>query len=544
MISLILRVPRGTEISDLVNRMIYLSKGSDFVGNILRDKPEESYPFIDVNDSQTVLADGVEITECKKAEILLRRYKLLSKYARDIILFVRSDGKIIEANDSAVKAYGYSRDELLSIGIYDLRAHETRPMVEFQMNQANHDGILFETIHQRKDGSIFYVEVNSQATIIGNERVLLSVIRDITERKRTEKQLEYLALHDSLTKVYNRAYFEEEMGRFEGGGCDPTSIILCDVDGLKLVNDTFGHKSGDNLLKAAARVINESCRSGDIVARIGGDEFAILLPKCDEGTVKYACDRVRFFLSKYNSTNPEIPLSVSIGCATKSDASIKLNDIFKEADDKMYREKLHRSQSTHSDIVQTLMKALEARDYITEGHGERLQNLVEKLALAIELPEYRINDLRLFAQFHDIGKVGIPDQILFKPGPLTVEESNEMHRHCEIGYRIAMSSSNLIPIAEWILKHHEWWNGNGYPLSLKGEEIPLECRILAIVDAYDAMTNDRPYRKAMTHEKAVIELRRCAETQFDPLLVDIFNTLLCYDKELLRQPQPNPNTTD
>jgi len=192
----------------------------------------------------------------------------------------------------------------------------------------------------------------------------------------------------------------------------------------------------------------------------------------------------------------------------------------------MYREKLHRSQSARSAIVQTLMKALEARDHITEGHADRLQNLVVNLAMAIELPEHRINDLRLLAQFHDIGKVGIPDRILLKPGPLTTEEANEMWRHCEIGYRIAMSSPDLIPIADWILKHHEWWNGKGYPLGLKGEEIPLECRILPIVDAYDAMTSDRPYRKAMSHEKAVRELRRCAETQFDPLLVDILEPLL------------------
>lgn len=139
------------------------------------------------------------------------------------------------------------------------------------------------------------------------------------------------------------------------------------------------------------------------------------------------------------------------------------------------------------------------------------------------LSEMRIQaDLRLFAQFHDIGKVGIPDQILFKNGPLTLEEMVIMKRHCEIGYRIAQASPDLLPIAEWILKHHEWWNGKGYPLGLKGEEIPLECRILAIADAYDAMTNDRPYRKALTREEALSEIKKCSGTQFDPRLVDMF----------------------
>ncbi len=175
-----------------------------------------------------------------------------------------------------------------------------------------------------------------------------------------------------------------------------------------------------------------------------------------------------------------------------------------------------------SEIVHTLMRALETRDFLTEGHAERLQDIVTGLAGVISLPESKIADLRLLARFHDIGKVGIPDSILFKPGPLTAGEYTEMKRHSEIGHRIAVSSPDLSCIADWILKHHEWWNGEGYPLRIKGEEIPLECRILAIADAYDAMTSDRPYRNALPHEEVVVELKRCAGTQFDPRLVKIF----------------------
>jgi len=172
------------------------------------------------------------------------------------------------------------------------------------------------------------------------------------------------------------------------------------------------------------------------------------------------------------------------------------------------------------------MKALEARDFITEGHATRLQSLVASVAEAIGLPERCINDLRLLAQFHDIGKVGLPDRILFKPDSLTREEYIEMQWHCEIGHRIALSAPDLSPIVDLILKHHEWWNGGGYPLGIKGEEIPVECRILAIADAYDAMTSDRPYRKAMAHMEAVEELKRCSGTQFDPDLVSRFIQVL------------------
>lgn len=196
--------------------------------------------------------------------------------------------------------------------------------------------------------------------------------------------------------------------------------------------------------------------------------------------------------------------------------------VFKEADNNMFKQKLFHNHSNRSAIIQTLSKALEARDFITEGHAERLQSLILKLAARISLSESRRTDLRLFAQFHDIGKVGIPDRILYKNGPLTKQEKEIMQRHSEIGFRIAQTAPDLAPIADWILKHHEWWNGNGYPLGLKGEEIPLECRILSIVDAFDAMTNDRFYRKALPVETAINEIKKYGGIQFDPELVPKF----------------------
>ncbi|TEB12711.1 bifunctional diguanylate cyclase/phosphohydrolase [Pelotomaculum propionicicum] len=351
------------------------------------------------------------------------------------------------------------------------------------------------------------------------------LLREIIMRNQTEERLKYLSFHDHLTCLYNRAFFEEQMQRFAGARFSPVSIIVCDVDGLKFVNDTLGHELGDALLVAAANIIKSSFDESDVVARTGGDEFAILLPNCDEKAAKKACDRITAELKSYNRENNELPLSISIGSATSCNQS-SMNDLFKEADNNMYREKLHRSQSARSSIVHTLKKALGARDYITEGHADRMQDLVTDLAKSLSLPERKLADLRLLAQFHDIGKVGIPDSILFKPGPLSQEEYTEMKRHCEIGYIIAMSPPDLGPIADFILKHHEWWNGKGYPLGLKGEEIPLECRILAVADAYDAMTSDRPYRSALPRHRALAELKRCSGVQFDPFIVEKFVNLL------------------
>lgn len=156
----------------------------------------------------------------------------------------------------------------------------------------------------------------------------------------------------------------------------------------------------------------------------------------------------------------------------------------------------------------------------------RLEKLLVRLAAFIGLPESTRSDLSLLAKFHDIGKVGISDAILFKEGALTSEESEKMKRHCEIGYRIALSAPELIPIADWILKHHEWWDGTGYPLGIEGEEIPVECRLLALADAYEDLTNVRPYRKTVSHAEAVAELRRYTGTQFDPKLLEKFVQML------------------
>jgi len=347
---------------------------------------------------------------------------------------------------------------------------------------------------------------------------------ELAERKRAEERLTYLSLHDYLTGLYNRSYFEEELRRLDARRSGTAGVIIFDLDGLKLVNDAFGHPQGDALLIDAGRAIKSCFRESDVVARIGGDEFAALLPDVPPGRTEAACAKVRAKVAALNAERQGPPISLSIGYAV-GPCPGAMKELFREADNWMYRDKLCRSKNARSAIVEMVLKLLDTKDFVTEGHTERLNAIMSRMGAALNLPPARIADLKLLAQFHDLGKVGIADAILAKPGPLTDKERAEIRRHCEIGHRIAMASSDLAPIADWVLKHHEWWNGSGYPLGLAGDAIPLECRILAIADAYDAITSDRPYRRAQPHAVAAAEIRRCAGTQFDPELVKVFLSL-------------------
>ena len=474
-----------------------------------------------------------DITEKKRAEDALRRQeehlRAILQANPDPLVVYDHQGHPQYINPSFTRVFGWTVDELLGRKVPFVPEDQVdKTLARIQDIFHTGEPVQFDTTRWTKDGRLLDIRVS--AALInpaGKENSGLVVnLTDITERKSMEKKLEHMSLYDALTGLYNRAFFEEEMRRLGTRRSSWVAIVVCDVDGLKLINDTLGHSKGDELLRATANTLRSCFRTGDIAARIGGDEFAVLLPDADEGTVRVRCEQIHAEVARSHQLNPELGLSVSVGFAASKDPNEGMRALFKRADDAMYKQKLQQSRNSRNETVQALITTMEARDRVTEGHAGRLEDFALQMGRSLGLPGERMNDLRLLARFHDLGKVGVPDCILFKPGPLTQEEFEEMKRHCEIGHRIALSTSYLGPIADFILKHHEWWDGRGYPLGLSGEEIPLECRILAVVDAYDTMTNERPYKGAMPQQEAIRELWHYAGAQFEPELVELFTRIV------------------
>jgi len=483
-------------------------------------------------------------TELKALELLARaitaeeqrrawnteRFRAMTERAPDVIYRIEAgpEPRLEYVNSAVSRVIGWSPDELYSTpGLwFDLIHPDDRETVDRLFRGTADYGRPARIRLMHRDKRIVWTEHNLTVERDSEGRVTAveGVARDVTEQQRTEDEIRYLGYHDELTGLYNRGYFEHAIKHQRESPVYPFSILVADVNGLKMANDAFSHADGDRLLISAGRLLREAVRSHDAVCRTGGDEFGILMPGVDSAEAQQVCIRIREACR--NAAPDPIQVSMAVGASTQEDGKTSVHEVLRRAEDSMYRVKLLEKTSAHSAIISSLQKTLSEKSTETEEHAERLRDLCLQMGRVLRLPDHQLSELSLLAILHDLGKVAIPDDILMKPGPLTSEQWDIMRRHPEIGYRIASASPDLLHIANSILSHHERWDGRGYPQGLRGEDIPLASRILAIIDAWDAMVFGRLYKRPTSPEQALSELQRCAGTQFDAHLTTVFSCLL------------------
>ncbi len=474
-------------------------------------------------DNKSVIQCNIrDISERIKATKALKeseeRYSSYIENAPDGIFIVDDNGRFIEANIAASNITGYSNEELLNMTISDNLPEES---IEAGVN---HFKKLLETgksngemqfIH--KDGAKGWWSVDAVKL---TEHRFMSFIKDITEQKNAEEKVLYLSYHDQLTGLYNRRFYEEELNRLDTKRNFPLTIVMGDVNGLKLINDSLGHAMGDELLKTAAEVIKMGCRADDIIARLGGDEFVIILPKTDTLEAEKFIKRINELSIKAKKGYMDI--SISFGYKTKSNKEEKIQDIFKLAEDMMYRNKLSESSTTRFKTVDVVMETLFKKYKREQSHSIKVSEICKDIATKMGYNAHDVDQIRTAGLMHDIGKIDIDGKILNKPQKLNEDEWNEIKRHPEKGYRILSLVDQFTEIAKYVLEHHERWDGTGYLRGLKGEEISLPARIITVADSYDAMTTDRSYAKALSKEEAINEIIRCSGTHFDPEIAALF----------------------
>ncbi len=436
-------------------------------------------------------------------------------------------GRIVEMNRVAESLTGWNREQ--AIGrlvpeVYRLVDESSKERVEGPVSRVR-QSLEVEKSSERvrllnKRGVELFVSDSASPVrdVSGKLAGIVLVFRDISMQKRRIKEIEHLSFHDSLTGLYNRNFFEKEIDRLNAPRQLPLSIIMGDVNGLKLTNDIYGHQKGDELLKSIAELLRKECRQEDILARWGGDEFILLLPRTSKEAAEEISERLIQSAQKQRFMN--LGLSISIGTATKDEEFQNIYDVLAEAEQRMYHKKLLEKNSMRSSIITSLLESLSQKSHETKKHCARLESLAHDIGVELCLTSNEVNDLSLAARLHDVGMVIVADDILQKPSRLTDREWETLKQHSEAGYRICQSVPEVSHVARFVLAHHERMDGSGYPYGLHGEEIPLFSRIIAVADTYDVLTHGRSYSSPKSSELALEELQTLRGSIYDPQVVD------------------------
>lgn len=449
---------------------------------------------------------------------------MLPDYIATPILFFDNNDLLVSINENSVMNLPVKKEDEYAITLEEFE-HRLGKSVSGRRGAASAATDI--SISKNLKTYYYHVDYSMLSDKRGRFFGKLFVFHDFTKQNEMYNTLEQLANYDSLTGLHNKHHFQNTLIDIDRSGTLPVSLATCDINGLKAINSIFGESMGDHVIWYVANVFSLSLPREVYTARLEGDETVIVLPGYSEAET--ICLLQPIIARIENEHSFEFELNVEFGVATKEDNESNTYQLLDLARNSMSCKKMLNRKSVKSSLVESLMKSLSQSDFETEEHCERVKALSRTLGEHVGLSDGELGSLNLLALLHDIGKLAIPSQILNKPTSLTKKEWEIMKQHTIRGFNIANTAEELKDISQYILCHHERWDGKGYPNGIAGEEIPKLSRILTIVDSYDVMTHDRPYHKAMTVKDAISEIQACSGTQFDPELADIFITMVRED---------------
>jgi len=447
----------------------------------------------------------------------------------DGVISTDKTGRVILMNKKAEELTGFCKEEAMGQSvdkIFNIIDSYLRDYCENFWDDVlkieEPQKISTDTILIAKDGREIAIEetVAPIKDINGNTTGTVIVFKDISEKRAWQAEIEHLSFHDQLTGLYNRHYMDKILLQLDQEKYLPLGLMFIDVNGLKLTNDAFGHDKGDLLLKKVAEVLKECVHKNDFVCRIGGDEYIVIMPNTNKEKV---AQLEKSILAKISTEKIEsVNISLAIGAAIKEKSTENIRDIKITADKKMYKHKVKTGRIMRSEIIERVIRSINENYEQEQIHTEKVAFYCEKMAEKLNFSSKEMDDIKMAAVLHDIGKITVPSELLQKKEKLTKEEKEAIKKHAEVGYQMLKAVTEYSFLAEYVLYHHERWDGKGYPHGLKGEEIPLQSRIIAIADAFEAMIAERPYQKSKTKEEAIADLQKESGKQFDSKLVEIF----------------------
>lgn len=487
----------------------------------------EDYDDNDVSET-TILMNGVW-SNIERRAFQKKLFEERSKYLQTLIsigdgvMVVDPTGKIEMLNKVAQNLTGWSMEdaegkhykEVLILSHEDSRMEITDPIERVMTTDCTQE-LKNHALMTAKDGTKYHME-DSAAPIKdekGNTIGVVLVFRDVSEKKEQSKEIEYLSFHDALTGLYNRRFLEEELMRLDVERNLPISIIMGDVNGLKLTNDIFGHALGDLFLKKIADVMRNVCRADDIIARWGGDEFVILLPKTTIEQARQIKHRIKTEFA-YEGVKV-IKGNISLGCDVKTFPHQRIMECLETAEEKMYAAKIMERDSFKSTTLESIITTLHSKSPREEAHAKRVSHWCEALGKRLEVSDVKIRKLKEAGYFHDIGKIVLENKLLDKSYWQNEEEWVETKKHTIMGYRILNAFDDTMSLADAVLYHHERWDGSGYPKGLKGQEIPFSARVIAIADSYDCFVHHPEHELTANLSRDPILRLEESEGQFDP----------------------------